>query len=192
MSASAQQRRGPVPWVVASAAIATTPVVAAGASVIGRHWHSSGDQGIELLRIADVGTRHTLLTGLWSRLGWSHPGPLLLWLLAPFERVAGETGVLVGVALLNAAAVAAAVVLASRRDGVRSAALTALALAVLVHALGPALLVDPWNPWAPVLPFALFLVASWGVADRDTVLLPIAVGVGSYCVQSHAGYALLV
>ncbi|MEA3020490.1 MAG: hypothetical protein QOI47_2014, partial [Actinomycetota bacterium] len=180
------------PWLLISVAIATIPVLAAGASIFGTHWHSSSDQGIELLRIADVGTRHTMLTGLWSRLGWSHPGPALIWLLSPFEWVAGETGVLIGVAFMNAIAVGGAVLLAARRDGERSAVLTALALALLVHALGPSLLVDPWNPWVPVLPFALFLVAAWGVSDGDSVLLPVAVGVGSFCVQSHVGYALLV
>src|SRR5436190_2035985 len=85
--------------------------------------------------------------------------------------------------VLVAVAIAGAVVLAARRNGERSAILTALALVLVIHALGPSLRIDPWNPWVPILPFALFLTAAWGVSDGDSALLPVAVGVGSFCVQ---------
>jgi hypothetical protein len=167
-------------------ALAVAPIVVAAASVIGRSWFASSDQGIELLRIADVGTRHTPLVGPWSRLGFSHPGPMLFWLLAPFDRLFGATGVLVGVGVINAAAVAGAVVLARRRH---AAVLVALTVAVLLRATGLDLLVDPWNPWVPVLPFLLFLVAAWCVACADVGAVAVAVVAGSVCGQAHAGYA---
>ena len=53
----------------------------------------------------DVGGPHTPLTGAHWRYGWDHPGPLQSWLLAPFDWLFGVNGVLVGVALLNAAAI---------------------------------------------------------------------------------------
>ena len=173
-------------------ALATLPAVAAAASLLGNHWHANGDQALELLRIGDVGGRHTPLVGAWSRWGWAHPGPLLFWVLAPFEWLFGATGVLVGTGLLNALAVGGAVLVGYRRGGVQLALLVALVEAVLAHALGLGVLVDPWNPWAAFLPFVLFLLLVWCVLCDDFVMLPIAVAVGSFSLQTHAGYLPLV
>ena len=83
------------PWVtVVVIVLVLAPVVAACISLLGRHWHAGGDQALEMLRIEDVGTRHTPLLGAWSRWGWAHPGPVLFYALAPFYRLFGETGVL--------------------------------------------------------------------------------------------------
>jgi hypothetical protein len=173
-------------------ALAVLPAVAAAASVLGYHWHASGDQALELLRIGDVGGRHTPLVGAWSRWGWAHPGPMLFWLLAPFFWVFGATGVLVGTGLLNALAAGGAVLVGYRRGGVHLALLIALLEALLAHALGLGLLVDPWNPWAAFLPFVLFLLLVWCVLCDDFVMLPLAVAVGSFSLQTHAGYLPLV
>ena len=85
-------------------ALTLAPLIAAAVSLLGRHWHPASDLAIQLLQIDDVGGRHTPLTGVHSRYGWDHPGPLLFWLLAPFDWLFGTTGILVGVAVLNAAA----------------------------------------------------------------------------------------
>src|SRR5256885_896506 len=77
------------------------PLVVTLIALIGTHWHPSSDDAIEVLRIRDVGGRHTPLTGAPSRFGWDHPGPSLFWILAPFRWVAGHTGVLVGVVCIN-------------------------------------------------------------------------------------------
>ena len=131
---------------------------------------------------------HTPLLGAWSPWGWAHPGPVLFYALAPFYRVFGETGVLVGMGLLNAAAIAGVIVVAHRRGGVELAALAGLMMALLVHSLGVSLLVDIWNPFAAFLPFVLFVMLAWGVLCRDWMLLPVAILVGSSVVQIHAGY----
>ena len=94
------------------------PTIVAALSLLGRHWHPAADLAIQVLQIDDVGGRHTPLTGAHSRYGWDHPGPLLFWLLAPFDWLFGTTGILVGVAVLNAAAIVGALVVARRRGGV--------------------------------------------------------------------------
>jgi hypothetical protein len=175
-----------------AAALAALPAIAAAASLLGNHWHAGADQALELLRIGDVGGRHTPLVGAWSRFGWAHPGPLLFWLLAPFFWVFGATGVLVGTGLLNALAAGGAVLVGYRRGGLHLALLIALVEALLAHAFGLGLLVDPWNPWAAFLPFVLFLLLVWCVLCDDFVMLPVAVAVGSFSLQTHAGYLPLV
>jgi hypothetical protein len=155
------------------------PVVAVCVSVIGRHWHPGGDQALEMLRIEDVATSHTPLLGAWSRWGWAHPGPALFWALSPFYRVFGETGVPIGMGVLNGAAIVGVVLVAHRRGGTELAALAGLVMALLIRSLGVSLLVDIWNPWAAFLPFVLFVMLAWAVLCRDWAMLPIAVFVGA-------------
>ncbi len=175
-----------------AAVLALAPIIAAAVSVAGREWYPASDVAIQLLQIDDVGGPHTPLTGAHSRYGWDHPGPLQSWLLAPFDWLFGVTGVLVGVALLNAAAVAGALVVARRRGGVTLTVLVASVLLVLTLANGTDLFINPWNPWVAVLPFFTYLLLAWSLADGDVVVLPWLVGVGTYIVQAHVSYAPLV
>ena len=172
--------------------LTVAPVVAAAVSLVGQHWHPASDLAIQLLQIDDVGSRHTPLTGVHSRYGWDHPGPLLLWLLAPFDRLFGPTGVLVGVAVLNIAALVGALVIARRRGGVTLTAVVATMLLLLTLANDTDLFVNPWNPWVAVLPFFTYVLLAWSVADGDVGTLPWLVGVGTFVVQAHVGYAPLV
>ena len=168
------------------------PTIAAALSLVGRHWHPASDLAIQVLQIDDVGGGHTPLTGVQSRYGWDHPGPLLPWLLAPFDWLFGTTGILVGVAVLNSAAIVGALVVARRRGGFILTVLVAAALLVLTLANDTDLFVNPWNPWVAVLPFFTYLLLAWSLADGDVVVLPWLVGVGSYVIQAHVGYAPLV
>ncbi len=173
-------------------ALLVLPALVAALSLLGRHWYASSDQAFEVLRIGDVGGRHTPLVGVPSRFGWYHPGPLLFLLLAPAQRLLGETGVLAGTALLNAAALVGVAIVARRRGGTALVLWTGLLVAALVHAMGPGLLLDPWNPWLALLPFLCFVMLAWSVVCGDHPAIPWAVGVGSFVVQTHVGYALLV
>ncbi|MEY2422879.1 MAG: hypothetical protein QOI95_2946 [Acidimicrobiaceae bacterium] len=172
-------------------ALVVAPIIGSMGSLFGRHWYATFDQALQMLRISDVGGSHTPLVGSWSRWGWAHPGPLQFWLLAPFYRVFGATGVLTGTAVLNLACVVAAVLLGYRRGGFRLAATVGLMVALLARASG-ALLIDPWNPWAAFFPFVVFLLLVWSVVCDDHVMLPAAVAVGSFSVQAHAGYLPMV
>jgi hypothetical protein len=165
------------------------PLLIAVVSIVGTHWHPASDLALEVLRIRDVGGHHTPLVGAQSRFGWDHPGPLLFWLFAPFNWVFGQTGLLAAAAVVNAAALAGSLFVALRRGGLPLLAFVAVVGAVLSHALGPNVLVEPWNPWVPVLPFLLYALLAWSVAERDWAALPWLVGIGSFVVQTHVGYA---
>ena len=62
----------------------------------------------------------------------------------------------------------------------------------MYRALGPNLLIDPWNPWVTVLPFVVFVLLAWSLAEHDFIALPWLVAVGTFVVQTHVGYAPLV
>ncbi|MGQ0823428.1 MAG: hypothetical protein ACT4OX_00100 [Actinomycetota bacterium] len=172
--------------------VVLAPVAVAVVSVVGSHWYATADYVFEVLRIDDVGGRHTPLVGPYSRFGFDHPGPLLFWVLAPFHLAFGDTGVLVGAGMVNAAAITGALFIARRRGGLPLSTLVGVAVLLLMQGLGSSLLIDPWNPWIPVLPFLAFMLLAWSIAERDFAMLPWLVGVGSFVVQSHIGYAPLV
>ncbi len=141
------------------------------------------------LRVRDVASRHTPLVGVYSRYGWNHPGPLLFDTLAIPYVVLGSNAraLLAGAVLVNASAVAGAALLLWRRGRVAGVALGLVVLAVLVHALGGSVLVFPWNPYIIVLPMFLLALLVWSIACRDHWLLPAALAVASFLVQSHVG-----
>ncbi len=173
-------------WIVAF------PVLVAVVAVVGRSWTPAGDLALQTLQISEVGTSRTPLTGVWSRWGWNHPGPIQFYLLAPFAWVFGPTGTLIGTGLLNLASLVGAVVIGRRRGGPPIAAAVAVVALVLAASQGPDLLVSMWNPWAAVLPFFVFLLLVWSMAERDLVVLPFLVAAGSFVVQQHVGYAPFV
>lgn len=175
-----------------AAVLVGVPFVIAVVSLLGYHWYPSSDLALEVLRIKDVGGRHTPLVGMQSRFDWSHPGPLMFWVFAPIYRVFGNTGLLAGAGILNAGAVVGALFVGWRRGGLPMLAIVAAVAAVLVHALGPELLIQIWNPWVPVLPFLLYLMLAWSVAEQDWIALPWVVGIGSFVIQAHVSYAPVV
>lgn len=170
------------------------PVLVAGAAVLGDDYTPIGDEAVTLLRVADVGTSATPLVGAYSTRGWSHPGPVLFWALALPDAVGGDhhATVLAATAVLNTVAGIGIGALAWRRGRLPLVALTMVGLAWLLHGIGPGDLVWPWNPLVALLPYALFLLATWSLACRDWVALPVAVAVGSALVQLHVAYAALV
>lgn len=168
------------------------PIVVASVSVMGRHWFPSADDAFIFRRVADVGGAHTPLVGVYSRYGWHHPGPLLFWLLAPFERLGGSSGLLIGAAAINLACLAGALATAFRRGGAALVTWVGLLVAVFVHALGSTLLIDPWNPWLPVTGLVWFFLLAWSVGCGDSTMWPWLIGVGSWEVQAHVGFAPVV
>jgi hypothetical protein len=65
-------------------------------------------------------------------------------------------------------------------------------VAFLVRGLGPEALTQPWNPYLPMVWWVVFLLAVWLVACGDVRVLPVAAFAGSFCVQNHASYIVLV
>ncbi|MGH9272303.1 MAG: hypothetical protein ACRDZ2_13630 [Ilumatobacteraceae bacterium] len=168
------------------------PFAVALAGLVGLEWYPTSDQALMMLQIDAVGSSGTPLTGAWSRWGWDHPGPLLLWLLAPFTWVFGYVGMLVGMVTINAAAACGSLLVARRRGGRPLVIVVGALVVTFCFAQGPERLLDPWNPWAAVLPFLTFALLAWSVADGDLAAAPYLVVTGTFCVQVHLAYALLV
>lgn len=118
----------------------------------------------------------------------------MAYLLYPFYKLFGSTAfaLVAAVDLLHLAATAGAVLVAKRVGGASIAVLTALSLTVVAVALAPRFFLEPWNVWVPLFAFAFFLMLIWGLVCEHLALLPVAVAVGSHCVQTHISYTVLV
>lgn len=177
-------------FVVAAVIVAiAAPFVVVCVQLLTSNPLAAGDLGLLELRVRDVGGLHTPLVGVYSRFGWSHPGPLLFYVLAVPYRVLGTDGraLLFSGMLLNIAGVGLVGWLAWRRGRTPGLVLTAVVGLILARALGGGFLVSPWNPDATLVPlFALGLIV-WSVLCRDHALLPLAFGVASFVIQSHVG-----
>jgi hypothetical protein len=176
------------------ALVALAPVLVVVATRTGRSYLPVQDIAVIDLRVRDVFSTDTPLTGPYSRLGWSHPGPLLYQLLAPLSRLSGGAAwaTLVGAAALQGAAVAWIALTAWRRGRLPLVALWLAVVALACGATGPYLLLEAWNPHVALPAFVLVLLLSWTLATGDEARLPALVFAGSFVVQAHIGYAPLV
>jgi hypothetical protein len=184
------------PWAIASIIVASIltaiviwPLLDAGRAALELVWRPSGDWAVLTMRVEDVG-RHTPLVGPYSRFGWNHPGPLMYWLLAFPYHLFGDRpeALLAAAATLNALTVAALSAVAWRRGRLPLVALTMTATAILVHAMGPAMIRDPWNPFITLLPLALTVFLVWSVIEGDFWMWPPLAFLVSFELQSHIGY----
>lgn len=186
------------PVIVGSIAFAI-PFLIAVVSIARHAWYPVLDMAMTEFRVRDVGTSHTPLVGLPGRIGHfpdqgSHPGPLSFYAVAPVYRLVGSTahGMEYGTVLLSMLAIVTALWLARRRGGAGMTLAVATTVAVVVWRYGPSLLTQPWNPYLPVLPWIVVLLAAWSVLDRDPVAwLPFVV-FGSLAAQTHIPYVGLV
>ena len=178
---------------------AAVPIVVAGVRGALDGWIPTGDDAFSGIRAWDVFTADIPLLGTWSSastyttLPVSHPGPLHFDLLALPVRLLGHAGgTAVGMALINALAVAGIAWLVHRLAGAPAATAAMGLSACLAWSMGSEMLYDPWNPYATLFPFALFLVAVWGLMARDRAALLVMVVAGSYVLETHLSYSLLV
>lgn len=175
-----------LPFVVALIALATT------------HWSPVLDLAMTEFRVRDVFSRHIPLIGLPGRIGTfpnqgSHPGPLSFYLLAPVYRLLGSTAfsLLVGAALVNVGAAWTAVWVVQRRSGRRLVLGVGAVLMVLMAWLGASVLTQPWNPYLPLVSFAVVLLSTWAVLDGDhRMLIPLVV-CATLGAQTHVPYLSL-
>jgi hypothetical protein len=158
----------------------------------GTGYLAQADIGLIELQTGDVGRRAVLL-GLYSREGWNHPGPALFYALALPYRLAGShsIGLVFGALVINGSAVAGMALVARRLGGLPLMLMTLVGSAVLMRALGPVFVRDPWNPYITVLPFGLLVLLTWAMTCGEAWALPVGVGVASFCIQAHVGYAPL-
>lgn len=198
-SSPSERPRSSTGLVVAAVALSTVPILIAAVRGIARGWEPTGDDAYSAVRAHDVFGGHLPLLGTWSSVSqfsghWvNHPGPLQFDFLALPVLVLGHAaGTAAGTALVNAVSIGVLGWLVARRLGPVAATLAMAACGLLAWSLGSEILYDPWSQHAPMIPFALFLVATWMVLAGDVVALPVLVVSGSYALQTHLSYIILV
>jgi hypothetical protein len=182
-----------VPWI--ALALTLLPLAVSAAYLTfrwGDAYHPNGDLATAELWTRDVG-RHPVLVGVFSRDGWYHPGPAIYYLMAVPYRLLGSRATAMNVAALavNAGAVTGVALYARRRGGDALMLIALLGCALLMRSFGPDELRLPWNPYLPVLPYALLIFLTWSLACGDRWALPVAVVVTSVVAQTHIGYVAL-
>ncbi len=180
---------------------AVVPVIVATVRAIAGGWRAITDNAYFGIRAGDVLTEHHPLLGTWTSASLSvgmdinNPGPLQFDALALPVKLAGDAGdagLAAGVALINVAAIVGIAVVARRQAGARGVVAGMLAASGLAWTMGSELLFDPWQPNSLLLPVLCFLTMVWALACGDHALLPWTVGLASFIVQTHIGYALFV
>ena len=131
------------------------------------------------------------LTGVYSRFGFSHPGPVQLYLMAPVYAATGRRsgGLSLAALLLTTVFAGAAAWSAAKILGPRHGLVVAAGLALLLARMGPHVAADPWGPHAVVVPFALLILVSLGLARQGAAWFPAVTFVATFLVQTHLGTA---
>lgn len=124
----------------------------------------NGDEAIFAMQTRDAATGGFPTVGLYSRYGWSHPGPFAFYAFAPFQVLGSTWGVLIACAAWNVAALAVAMWLASRLGGGRLVAAVAAAQCATWWSIGGAAAIDPWTPNMAAALVVPLLVAAFGAA----------------------------
>lgn len=175
------------------------PFVVIAIALIGRDWFPTGDLAYAELRLRSM-PRHIPLLGTAGRIAdeagrqGNHPGPLMFWAMWPFYVLFGRSSWAFSAAALavNLGWTAAAVALAGLRLRFRGMLVLAAVLLALFAGFGLDALSQPWNPWMALYPFIALLIATW-VSLLGVRWAPVvAVVAGSFSVQSHIGYVVVV
>lgn len=162
-------------------------------NAIRHHVLVEGDNALAALRARDVLSlniplleRPTTLALYLPGNTAHHPGPLYLYLLAiPVRLLPIDTGMVVGPALVNIAAVVGIALVARRRGHDVLMFLAMATVAMLGWSLGQQALRDAWQPYACVFPLLLLCLLLWSVLRGEARMLPVAVGVASLAGQEE-------
>ncbi len=181
-------------WTVGLVALLVIPLVVSAVYlwfVVGDSYVPTVDWAIFEMQTRDVFT-HGVFVGPYSRYGFNHPGPLMFYALAVPYKLLGSRSISMHITALgiNAATIGAIGWVAYRRGRLPIALTVLVPVALMTHALGADLLRNPWNPYLPVLPLLLLLLLAWSVAVGDLWMLPVAIAVASFTIQSHVGLAI--
>jgi hypothetical protein len=184
--------------ILVATGVVGLPLIVAVISLAGRRWFPVLDLAMTELRIRDVGSRYTPLIGLPGRIGTfpdqgSHPGPLSFWLLAPGYRVFGSSAWAMEVATvsLQLAWISVALWIGQRRLGHLGLATVAALLAILIRGYGLTVLVQPWNPYLPLLAWAVVLLALWSVLVGDHMMIVPLTIAATFAAQTHIPYLVM-
>lgn len=203
--ASRSAPRGWRPSVTTIISAITFVVVAAGLL-----WRNRAVFTVPLYEVGDAAANSLLvneakvfdlLVGHYSRVGFNHPGPGVLYLQAAGEAVffdllgltpAPYNGQLIAVMLLHAAVLAAVVGIVHTWCDRWPAAAVALGVLLTWYAAHEFSLAGPWIPVLVIAPFLLLLVASASVAAGQVRHLWLLAASGGLLVHAHVAFTLFV
>ena len=164
-----------------------------------RHWLPTWDAAILAVRVNDVFSSHMPLTGMAASPGggnqpfYSQPGSVEALLLAIPVKIFGLSwGLLIGISLINSAAVVTFLWLTRRRCGFGFAVVAAVATVTLLWSLGSEVLVDVNPGQVGIIPFLAFLAAGWSVIDGDDKAVVVMAAVGNFLLLTHLRFAFVV
>lgn len=183
------------PRIAAWAFVAALAVIVVAAGWVlwrDRGWLASSDLAffeIELMRMPGEWP----LVGVYSRYGWSHPGPLLYYLLwGPWRLFGGASvGLLFGMLLLHLSTLVFAW-FAARFRSLAAAVLVVGALLTVWAGVGTSEALLAWNPLVGLLFGGTALVLAWNVSVRGRLGAVLLFPIGSLLVQSHVSTAPVV
>jgi hypothetical protein len=186
-------------WVGLLWLLPLLPAVASLISAIAQKWVPVSDGAVAAVRAADVVRGHMTPLGLPASISEFtpgpqrfHPGPLLFWALAPFTAVFGiQLGTAIGTIAINTAAAVGAIRATQRAGRPRLTVLmTITAILTGLTIWGPGHLYDPFNTMLPALALLCGFVLAWRLACGDGTMLPWAILVASFAIQTHVVYAV--
>lgn len=199
--------------------LVAAPIIVAVVALVSRErWFPAGDMAQAELHMRGFFRRPPLVGAagrIVSDTGYqgSHPGPSLWIAMLPIYLLGGRTSdaLMAAAASVHLVSIAGILHLAHRRYGRVFMMMMALGILFVLRSSGTDFMIEPWNPWLALLPFVVFVLlilellapvhvskslqrtsADVGSVKAERIQLVLAVIVGSHCVQSHAGYALLI
>ncbi len=180
-------------------AVVVAPVIVTALRFGLDQWYPIADSALTAVWVNDVFSAHPPLAGLPAApaddtgLAYSFPGALQLYLLAvPVKLFGVPWGILAGMAAINTGALVTALWLVRRRIGYRAGLIACATFASVLWAIGPDMLVDLRPMRMGVIPFILFLVAAWSIADGDDdAIVPFAI-VANYLVLDQLKFTVTV
>lgn len=192
----ATPRRPVVWWWWALVALTVVPILVAGVQRERRHWYPESDDATIVLLSHDTFSSHPPLLGMVSTGGAGlddpelhHPGPLELYLLAPFTAVLGTApGSTVGAVAVGVAAVVGFGLALRALGGRGLSAAGLIGIGLVLWGLGWDVPGSVWNPSIVALPFACFLALAVATAAARPWLLPWTLAVASFVMQTHLSY----
>lgn len=187
------QRELPRAVVVLACVAALGPLLAAVATRSFRSWTPTQDLAVIDLRVRDVFTANTPLTGPYSRYGWSHLGPFEFWTVGAFARLFGRPSwaTLVGHVLLQLAPLTLSLWLAARWNR-RFALVCACFIALSYGAVGRWMVLEPWNPHVAYAYWVAFLVLVWMLIRGRLEAIAPAAFIAAALPQLHVGFAPII
>jgi hypothetical protein len=190
-------QRQPSAWLyVTLFALIAAALVGAGWHMVHAATYEVGDFAANSLLIQDA--KHLqLIYGNYSRVGFNHPGPAILYVLAAGELVfhdwlhlvaAPFGGQLLASLLYNAAWMVLIFSIVRRMAGTLQALLFVGVVALVVACIDPAIVNGMWFPHLYFFPFAALLVSIAPLAyGRTHTLKALAVSTG-FLINGHASF----